>query len=248
MIETLNFKQIRNSEHIQFNKAVLHVCEVHNPETLHIKAQFDALKETNDSMESVFKTARGNVITQEIITEDENRDRLTVGFTMVVTGYTNYYLPEKKEAAELILAHIKKYGNTIAYLNYVAETATLNDLIDGIEADTELTAAVTLLGLNDWITELKARNTEFNRLFELRAEKEAGKTKLKLRELRSEAVVCYRNLIKYLDAASIMHPSDVYETVTNEINEFIDKYSNLRRKHKPGEDTEEPFDEINTDE
>ena len=229
MILALDFNQIRNSEHIQFNKAILHVCEVHNPETLHIKPQYDALKEINDTMETVFVTARGNVLTNDIITEDEKRDQLIIGFTQVTAGYTNHYIPEKIEAAELLTAHIKKYGNTIAHLNYVAETATLFDLIDGIENNNELTAAFTLLGLNDWITEMKASNTEFNRLYELRAKQEAGKTKLNLKELRIEAVNHYRDLVKYLQAAAIMYPADIYETLTNEINEFVDKYNNLRR-------------------
>jgi len=228
MIQALDFNQIRNSEHIQFNNAILHVCEQHNPETLHIKPQYDALKVSNDTMETIFKTARGNVLTQDIITEDEKRDRLIIGFSQAVNAYTNHYITEKVEAAEILAAHINKYGNTIAHLNYVAETATLFDLIDGIENNTDITAAVTILGLDDWITEMKASNTEFNRLYELRAEQEAGKTKLNLRELRIESVNCYRELIKYLQAASIMHPSDIFETVTNEINEFIYKYTNLR--------------------
>jgi hypothetical protein len=62
---------------------------------------------------------------------------------------------------------------------------------------------------------------------------------LSLKELRTKAVEAYRELIKYLEAASIMQPADVYTTVFNKINEFISKYGNLRRSKKTAEEVEE---------
>lgn len=168
--------------------------------------------------------------------KDDKRDCFINGIIEVIKGYTNHFSMNKIEAAELLKAHINKYGKRIDKMNYNAETVVLNDLIDGIETNTELKDAVNLLGISDWITELKASNTEFNRLYELRAEEEAGKTKLVLRELRNESVKTYRDLIKYFEAASIMHPSEVYEPAANKINEFIDKYNSLRRKSKPEDD------------
>ena len=228
MIKTLSFPKLRNSEHLQFNKAVMHVCEEHNPETLHIKAQYDAFKEINDKIESIFVKARGNVLTQDIINQDDLRDASIVGFTLVLRAYTNHYLPEKEKAALVLLSHIRKYGTGIADMNFMAETAVLDDLIDGIETEQNLTDAATLLGLSDWLTEMKVQNTEFNRLYELRAESEAAKSKLNLRDLRNEAIDRYRDLIRYLQAASIMHPDPIYDIVMNQLNEFIDKYNILR--------------------
>lgn len=66
-IQTINFVQLRNSEHIQFNKAVKHVFDEHDPVALHVKDQYDAFVEKNDTMETVFVTAQGNVLTKSLV-------------------------------------------------------------------------------------------------------------------------------------------------------------------------------------
>lgn len=239
MVQTINFNQLRNSEHIQFTKSVAQVCLDHDPEALNVKKQYDELVKVIEEMESVFLTQRGSELTKKIIEADELRDKLIVGFTQIAQGNTNHFDEQKAEAAEKLLAHIKKYGDTIAHLNYVAETATLHDLLDGIDEKPELSEAVNSLNMNDWLPELRASNDNFNQLYALRAEKEAEKSKLSLKELRTKAVEAYRELIKYLEAASIMQPADVYTTVLNKINEFISKYGNLRRSKKTAEEVEE---------
>jgi len=214
----------------------LHVCEENDPEVLHIKPQYDKLKAINEKMETVFVTARGNVLTQDIVEQDDNRDDLFNGFKQAVQAYLNHFIPEKIEAAKYVYAHIKKYGSGITDLNYNAETSILTDLIDGIETNTDLTAHVNLLGISDWLTEIKASNIEFNRIYELRAKHESKKSTLNLSELRIEAINDYRELMKYFEAASIMHPAPVYEEMAKLFNQFIDKYNNLRRKGNNGDD------------
>ena len=235
-INTIHFEQLRNSEHIQFSKAVKHVFGEHSPETLHVQNQYDAFSAGIEKMETAFVSTQGNVLTKALITEDEKRDSYLIGIIKVVNGYTKHFSDEKVKAAERIKAHIAKYGKRIDTYNYNAETASITDLIDGIETDVELSKAVALSGIADWFAELKASNTEFNRLYESRAEDEATKTKLVLRELRDDSVKQYKELIKYFEAASIMYPSDVYDTLANKLNEFIDKYNNLRRKSKSDEE------------
>jgi hypothetical protein len=237
MLLTPNFSYYRNSEHIQFNKAVTHVIEEHGAETLHVKEQFDAFKAQNENMEEVFVTARKSEYTSLIEDQDLIRDNLFIGINHVINGYTKHFNPEKVQAATALASHIKKYGKGIPDMNYNAETAVLNDLIDGIDTDTNLKGDTVTLTIDDWFAELKAANDEFNRLYELRAKTDSEKPKENLKELRDESVKLYRKLTEYLHAASVMHPSEAHEKAVAQINVFIEKYNALRRKGKgTGED------------
>lgn len=227
MLDTIYFSKLRNSQHMQFIQDVINVCEKYTPDTLYIRAPFDNLKNHYQQMKSVFVTAQGSTITSDLESEDMKRDSLYIGIKYTIFGYTKHFEEEKVSAATALTTHIKKYGSGIPDLEYNAETAVLNDLIEGIESDTELTADTVTLRINDWFAELKASNDEFNRLYGLRAEKESQKTKLKLKELRNESVKLYRTMADYLHAASIMHPDPVFKKTENELNEFINKFNNI---------------------
>ena len=229
MLKTPHFNRYRNSQHIQFIQAVINVCEKYNPDTLHVKAPFDAFKSHYETMKSVFVTAQGSTITEGLENQDIIRDELYMGLKYAIFAYTKHYNEEKISAATALTAHIKKYGSGIPNLEYNAETAVLKDLISGIETDAELTAHTVLLGIDDWFAQLKASNDEFNRLYELRTEKESQKTKLKLKALRDESVKLYRTLAEYLHAASIMHPAPVFEQAEDELNKYIEQYNKAHR-------------------
>lgn len=230
MFKTVNYQFFRNDEHIQFNKDILYVCGQSNPETLNVKEQFNALKTVTEQLETAYLQTRGSELTKKITDEDDKRDRYITGIEKCTNGNTHHFNPEHAEAAEKLLSHIHKYGSTVAGMNYQAETTTLTDLIDFAKNDDKLQAAVTLLGLNEWFGKLEESNIEFNRLYMMRIDEEAGKPKLNLKELRTESVVHYRELIKHLSAHALLSPSELYETTTNKFNELIDKYNHLRRK------------------
>ncbi len=218
-----------NDEHIQFNKDILYVCEQSNPDTLNIRSQFDALKAGTEQLETAYLQTQGSELTKKIQAEDEKRDNLILGIEKISDGNTFHYIIEHAEAAERILSHIHKYGSSIARMNYQAETTALTDLIDFAKNDTKLQAAVTLLGLTEWFTKLEESNIEFNRLYMMRVDEEAGKPKINLKELRAESISQYRELTKHLSAHALLSPSELYESTINKFNELIDKYNALRR-------------------
>ena len=243
MLDTIYFSKLRNSQYMQFILAVIKACEKYNPDTLHIRTPFDALKSHYGTMKTVFVTAQGSTITVGIENQDENRDDLYIGIKYAIYAYTKHYDEDKIYAATQLKAHLKKYGSGIPNLEYNAETAVLQDLIEGIEDDTDLTAHTVLLSIDDWFAKLKASNDEFDRLYELRTEKESQKTKLKLIELREESVKLYRTLAEHLHAASIMHPAPIFEQTEDHINEIIEQYNNAHRKAKGDDDSDEGNDD-----
>ncbi|MCD4794923.1 MAG: hypothetical protein K8R54_16940 [Bacteroidales bacterium] len=229
MFNAPKLTRFRNDEHIQFNKDIQYVCEQANPDTLNIKTQFDIMKAGTVKMETAYLQLRGSELTKKLEDKDYIRDNFIIGIEKIADAFTHHFNEEYTEAGERVLTHIKKYGRSIARMNYQAETTALTDLIDFAKNDTKLQAAVTLLGLNEWFTKLEESNIEFNRLYMVRVDEEAGKPKLNLKELRTESIAQYRELIKHLSSHAVVSPSELYESTINKFNELIDKYNALRR-------------------
>lgn len=232
MFNSAHFHQYRNDEYIQFCKDVQQVCEQANPETLQVKEQLDIMKTGTVKMETAYLQTKGSELTKKITAEDDVRDIAINGISKMADAYTHHYNTEFVEAGERILSHIKKYGTSIAEMNYQAETTALTDLIDFVKNDEKLNAAVTVLNMNEWFTKLEESNTEFNSLYMQRIDEEAGKPKLNLKELRKESVGYYRKLTDHLQAYATVNPSDLYESTINKFNELTDKYNHIRKKKK----------------
>ena len=239
MMKTPQLLRYHNDEHIQFNRDIKRVCEDSNPDTLNVRTKFDSFASGIELMETAYLQTRGSELTKKIIAEDEVRDNLITGIEKGAEFYTYHFNPDYVEAGNRLLIHIHKYGDTIARLSYQAETTALNDFIDHYKNDNKLNAAVTLLGMNEWFVKLEESNIAFNDLYIMRVKENAGKPDLNLKELRKESAIQYRKLVKHLEAGNIINPSDLYNKVLKEINQLIDKYNSIRRKHKSGDDEPE---------
>lgn len=235
MVKTPYLNKYTNSEHIQFTGDVLTVCETYNPVTLLINDQYLALKDSKEQLETVYKQLRGSKTTKKIMAQDAVRDDYIRGIEKAADAFTHHFNPEVRDAAELLLKHIQKYGTNIAVMNYRSETTALSDLIDAYKNLPDLNAAVTLLRLTDWFTELEDSNTEFNRLYLARVHEEIGKPDMNLKELRMKNTELYKVLIKNIEARAIISPSDLYRNVVTEINVLIEKYNFERTKNTNSE-------------
>jgi len=232
MISSFNFSKLRNDEHIQFIKDVLKIIETNDPDALLVKLLWDILKEKNILCENAYLLLRKSELTKKIVDKDDRRDNDATGIKKIVEGYIHHYENDKAEAAELILSHMNKYGSNIAKMNYQAETTAITDLTEYVKNDPKMKAAADLLFLTDWFNALEQANIEFNELYMLRIDEQAGKNNDNLKELRAETVSAYNELIKHLSAHALITPSELYEKTTNMINELIDKYSSLRKKQR----------------
>ncbi len=230
MIKSIQLLRLRNDEHVQFNNDILKICEENNPEALKIKNQYDKLLAGTQKTEQAYLQTRGSELTKKITAEDETRDKLVTGIEQGAVFYTYHFDDEYAEAAQLLLQEIKKYGSSIARMNYQAETAALNDLIDNAKNNDKLKAAITLLGLNPWFTKLEESNNKFNDLYIERIKENAQKPDLNLKELRKETAEQYKELVKHAEANALLNPSEQYENFIKQINNLIDKYNNIHRK------------------
>lgn len=194
-IMNIKSEKLRNEEHFQFQSELIELVERFTPVTLGIEAAFAAYLPLYANEAEALDVIRKSAVTDEIANADHLRDTTFRGMCYTVKGATNHFIPKKREAAERIQIAIDHFGNINAK-PYDEQTASIKTLL----ADLNTTYAddVATLRLEEWITELQVDNNAFEALMNERYSDDAGKTQLKMKEVRKEVDAVYRTILHVL--------------------------------------------------
>ncbi|SDM29235.1 DUF6261 family protein [Chryseobacterium taihuense] len=228
-MNAIELKLLRNAEYLQYVKDYLGIINLNNPTQLGIDAKLSAFTAKITELEALYKKALASEKTQELLKLDERRDSAINGIYYFLLGNTYHFETEKQQNAKLLLTNMELYGSGIARLNYMAETATLNNLLRDWENKPELAAAVTSFSLNGWIAELKAANEEFNTQYLSRTQEYGDASPETIKLKREETNAAYYALRDRIDALHLLveTPPSPYEKVINQLNALTDQYNRL---------------------
>lgn len=227
-IKKIKLLSLRNEEHFQFYTDFKSLVEANDPISLGIEAAFNAFLPLYSDEREALDIIRKNILTKNISDADDLRDNTFRGLSDAVNSVTHHFLAEKREAAARILLVIEHYGN-IGLKPYDEETATISSFIGDL---TNLADDLTLLGLSDWVNELQANNTAFDNLKKDRYTQEAGKTKLRMKQVRLQVDDAYKTIAERIDALAIVNGDEAYASFIDELNERIEAYALLLAQRK----------------
>lgn len=231
MIQGMDFQVLRNAEFLQFHKDVAGMVFRNYPATLNVQQKYDALVAKLEEVEALFKKVMGSDITAELMAIDERRDNAIIGISQLVLAYTYHYDEGLRQHAGLLQDNLKLYGNSIARMNYQAETTTITALINDWNTKQPLADAITALGLSPWTLELAAANNLFNTRYLDRTQEISAADPASLNVKRAEVNETYyalRDRINALHTLADTTPSP-YTSVITQVNTLIDQYSHLVR-------------------
>jgi hypothetical protein len=227
MITAIDLVKLRNAEFLQFVATYSDIVAVNDPAALNVSAPHAAFKLKTDEMSELFKRERSSIFTQALVLLDERRDNAITGFAALVNGNCYHIDVETKQAARLLNESLNLYGVGIARLNLQAETSTISGIVHDWENQPELSAAITRLGLSDWVAELKTANQLFDQKYLERTREYGAANPNTLKSKREETVVAYYELRKYIDANSVVNSAPAYEKLIGELNALINQYNEL---------------------
>jgi hypothetical protein len=227
MINSIDLRTLRNGEFVQFGADFYGLINANNPSSLNIDPQLPIYKTKLDETANLFKNEKSSPITQDLVLLDERRDKAINGLSGVIEGYCYHFEAATANAATVLVNNLKLYGPGIAKLNFPTESATLDSLTNDWETKPELIAAISQLGLNTWVAELKTANQLFKQKYLERTQEYGAANPETMKAKREETVLAYYELRKFLDANSVLHPSETYTKLINELNSLIDQYNVL---------------------
>jgi hypothetical protein len=246
-MNTIDLTKLRNAEYVQMMKDFTAIVERNNPETLNIKARLVSLQEKIGEMDALFKKVLSNGNTPVLLELDQRRDSCITGLYFVTQGYAYHYDDEIRTASQKLSANIRLYGVGIARQSYQAETATLSSIIADWENNTELSSAVTILRLENWLQEMKSLNTQFSETYLDRTQEYGDASPETLFNKRQETNTFYYSLRDRIDALHLLVEAPAvspYITLINQLNALTNQYNTLlNNRTASGEEAPLPTDD-----
>jgi len=217
-IASLYLHNQRNAGHYQFETDFNSTVIKYTPQVLGIVEDYAAyaplLNDEGVALVAITKSAT----TEEIEIADKNRDFTFRGLADKVTNSLNHFNPEVREAAKRVKVIFDGYGNLVPKPND-EESGLISSLIADLR--TKVSAEIVILTIVDWIAELERQNNVFIALEATRNSEEAGRSELRMKQVRVEVDAAYNKIVKRINALIVVNGEAVYTEFVKELNARI---------------------------
>lgn len=239
-IQNVRLIQLRNEEHFQFHKGVVELIEVITPGALQLESRMPAYLAEFANESEALNVIRKNSASDELRLLDRGRDRKHRG----LNTYINAMLYDDDEqivtAARRLLDLFKFYGN-IARKPYDEETGALHSLIGDLR--NKYAAEVSMINATSRVDALENLNVSFEAMMKERYTSEAGKSELRMKDVRTAIDEVYNELVDFINASIIVNGEAAYAGFVKELNERIERVNLVlaqRAGYRNGDEPENP--------
>lgn len=233
-----SMSRLHNEEHFQFQTGFKELVDQYTPSALGVETLYPNYLRVFGNEEEALNVIRKSEVTKELELSDALRDFTFRGLSDTVIGSLNHFNPEVRRVAERVQIVFDHYGN-LTIKPYDEETAAINSLLSDLYGTPE---DIATLNISAWVGELHNNNTAFDGLTKTRYTKEAVKTLLRMKQVRTEMDAAYRGLVKRINALIEVQGQEAFTEFVNELNKRIEKNENnlaIRKgRHKKLSETE----------
>ena len=236
MFDTIVLRKLTNALYLQFLKLIVDKIDEANATTLKLKKGRDELADLLPSLQAALNNEIASAETKIIQALDDKRDYAILGLQTIVNGNTYHEDVAIKTPAELLKTYFKSHGSNISRINYQAETAVLDKIIDDFKTDPRYIQAMSLLGLGVWLVNLENANKQFVVVFKTRnTEFSLNSSVLSFGEQKKQGIPVFNKLMALIEsrfntAIEDGVPTAPYQNLVNEINTLIASYNNYISK------------------
>ena len=198
-----------------------------------------------NTYDQVFNPARKSLDTEDLANLDTTRDDALGAYHEAVLGLQRNPNEAKRQAARQLNLNYDTYKPERSQ-EYMKETELIQQMTTEIRAQQQLAAAIQLLGLDDYLTDLEQKNQAFVDLMKGRTASTEGYQKGAVAEARAALEQKYQLLRQMQNVASIYEGDTEYRPFLLAVNAEVEHFNQiLNRKGKgnsgtgdnPGTDT-----------
>ena len=198
-----------------------------------------------NTYDQVFNPARKSLDTEDLANLDTTRDDALGAYHEAVLGLQRNPNEAKRQAARQLNLNYDTYKPERSQ-EYMKETELIQQMTTEIRAQQQLAAAIQLLGLDDYLTDLEQKNQAFADLMKGRTASTEGYQKGAVAEARAALEQKYQLLRQMQNVASIYEGDTEYRPFLLAVNAEVEHFNQiLNRKGKgnsgtgdnPGTDT-----------
>ena len=218
-------QRLRNEEWFQFYTAFKNLAQRQSLSQMGIDELFVVFLTLYAQADEALEIIRKSINTEPIGDADTSRDRTFHGLLDVLKSAHNHFDADKRESARKAQIIFDHFGN-IALLPNNQQTATIYNFLQEVRdicADD-----IILLGMTEWLDKLEAENLAFDELMGKRFAETAGRTSLRIVEVRKETDKCYLDMLDRIDAMMLIlnNSEQIFGKFVRELNEIVTLYKN----------------------
>jgi hypothetical protein len=232
-VQTIHFEHLRSEAHCKFLFVVKRLLENYPAVAAIVTALLSPLYQLIALEEQLVDAVKKSPLTKKIAEADSHIDRDIVGITAAVNSALHHFNSAIVEAAELIDIRLKSFRGSIEKKSYEEESLAVGILISDLM--TVYRSQVTLLGLNDWVTDLEAVHNEFDALLATRNHEETQKPQGELRDVRKQTEALYRQVIVKIESYANINGDNVVLPFVLDLNKEV-AYFNEHIHHQAKKD------------
>ena len=191
-----------------------------------LAAVWTAFLNALDAFDNAYAQTRKWMQTEDLDELDKGRDGSLRGFDNATNALVASPNTEKAAAAKRVKFVRDKYPLN-ASDEYMKETTGIDQMVQ--EMETSCMADLTLLGLDEWLADLKAKNEAFLAKMNERTEEQSGMQKGIVRDTRLQAEAAYRDVVKLINAMAICEvPAGLdFNAPIDRLNAEIEHYKQI---------------------
>jgi hypothetical protein len=182
--------------------------------------------------ESCYKIVRKSDLSRMKEEMDKARDTVIIGVKHMIKAGIRHFDKDIREASQRLKIVFDTYDKPIPiiHLQYDAETATINNLLQ--ELNNKYAADMQKIGITSWMTELQAKNNEFDHLVKSYLGEESEKSPFHLADMRKETDKVYHDIVAYINALVLIDKETSYDQFITEMNTLIKHYNDVFAQHQ----------------
>lgn len=172
-----------------------------------------------EDLAAIVERVRKNAYTGQVNEADEQRDRAFTLFRDYCEVYSKSPDPKQAQAAGMLVTLIRRFGWTLYAKTYDEQTALQKGLIEALK-EPEYAAAVSTIGAEKWVGDLKATNATFEQTIKLRDEQASIEDIPRSKEAKQALQAHLNPLLSFIGLMAKIEPQ-TYATLQSKTDEVV---------------------------
>jgi hypothetical protein len=226
-MKTLPFSLLNSNELYAIANRIVEACKLSLSDNEYLMKLCVLILVANSDLRRGLGRTFNSEFTSQLLDSDELRDNAFVGLRDYIRSFCNSGDTVKDKAGAYLSEIVSSVGNSIHRMPYATETTKLDVLFEDLDTPAAREALATIMA-TDWLERLKARQEDFESIYQSKIEADAGIDFPLLKNSKETITFYLKGLLSYIETNSKNEPA-LFGSTEEKIDSIITDAVSLAR-------------------
>ena len=225
-VPELNISHMDNATLLSYMNTVAGHCAADATMQAKLGNIYTAFAASANNYDTVYNPSQKDLLTDELKRLDDIRDKAGTAWHTAILAATKSPNATKQQIALQLVQLYKDYHLDVSD-EYMKQTTNIQQMLQSIEADATIMAALPGMGLDEFLTDLKTKNEAFAAKMAERTAGTVGKTTGVVAAARLDVEQKYRTLMRMVNVVSSYEGGGVLDQFILVMTAEVDHYKQI---------------------